>query len=691
MAKKEDIRNIGIMAHIDAGKTTTTERILFYSGRIHRMGEVHDGNATMDWMDQEQDRGITITSAVTTLSWKKRQINIIDTPGHVDFTAEVERSLRVLDGAVGVFCGVGGVEPQSETVWAQSERYNIPKIAYVNKLDRVGADFETTFKSIKERLAKSAVAIQFPIGKEADFQAIVDVVKGVAYYFDQEEYGSKMVAKEIPESAKDEFHFYRELLFDVLSEFDDAFMEKVLEEQEISEEEILAVLRKATLSLKVTPVLCGSSLKNMGVRLLMDAIGNLLPSPVDKAEFQVLEKGELKSFAPSDSMPLVLVYKVQLDKHMGKLLYARVYSGKIKKGDVLINQETGKKEKVMRILQMHSNKTTDLNEVGYGDIATLVGPKAVKTGQTLAGRGVSVELPKMNFPEAVISMVIEPQTKGDYDKLIGSLKRLEEEDPTFFVREDENSGQIVISGMGELHLEVLIYRLKNEFGVQANVGKPQVAYRETILDAVEYEEVFAREIKGKNHYAKVKVRVSGLMREDSESSQNLYEAKACFGDVSDEFLAAAKEGALGGCAAGPIFSWPVRGVKIELLAAEMKEGESSSLAFSIATSTAVGRALSQADATFLEPIVKAVVLSPEEYVGDIIADLNGKRGKVVDIQNLGVRQQLVCQVPISELFGYTTRLRNLSKGRAVMSMEFLKYDLVPAKVKEAIIEKTRGY
>ncbi len=689
MAKKEDIRNIGIMAHIDAGKTTTTERILFYSGRIHRMGEVHDGNATMDWMDQEQDRGITITSAVTTLSWKKKQVNIIDTPGHVDFTAEVERSLRVLDGAVGVFCGVGGVEPQSETVWAQSERYNIPKIVYINKLDRVGADFERTLANIKQRLVDGAIAIQFPLGKEGEFEAIVDVVKGVAYYFDQEEYGSKMVAKEIPTNAQDEYHMYRELLLEALCEVDDEFMEKVLEEQELKAEDILAVLRKATIALKVVPVLCGSSLKNMGVRLLMDAIGDLLPSPVDKKEFQVLEKDELKSFTPNETVPLALVYKVQIDKHMGKLLYARVYSGKIRKGEVLINQETGKKEKVMRILQMHSNKTTDLSEVSYGDIATFVGPKDVKTGQTLAGRGVSVQLPKMNFPEAVISMVVEPQTKGDYDKLISSLKRLAEEDPTFFVREDENSGQIVISGMGELHLEVLVYRLKNELGVDANVGKPQVAYRETILDAVEYEEEFDREIKGKNHYAKVKVRVSPLM--SGESSQNFYETSLNSQDLSEEFLLAAKEGALGGCAAGPIFSWPVRGVKIELLAARMKEGDSSGLAFSIATSTAVSRALSQAKVTFLEPIVKAVVLSPEEYVGDIIADLNGKRGKVVDTQNLGVRQQIVCEVPISELFGYTTRLRNLSKGRAVMSMEFLKYSLVPIKVKEAIIEKTRGF
>ena len=358
---------------------------------------------------------------------------------------------------------------------------------------------------------------------------------------------------------------------------------------------------------------------------------------------------------------------------------------------MLINRQTGKKEKIMRILQMHSNKTTDLNEVGYGDIATFVGPKDVETGQTLAGRGVSVELPKMNFPEAVISMVVEPQTKGDYDRLIGSLKRLAEEDPTFFVREDENSGQIVISGMGELHLEVLIYRLKSEFGVQANVGKPQVAYRETILNSAEYTEEFAREIKGKNHYAKVKVRVSGLMGGGSDDSQNKYESAVGVGSLTPEFLKAAEEGALGGCAAGPIFSWPVRGVKIELLEAQMKEGESSELAFSIAASTAVSRALSEAKATFLEPIVKAVVLSPEEYVGDIIADLNGKRGKVVDIQNLGVRQQVICEVPVSELFGYTTRLRNLSKGRALMSMEFLKYDLVPTKVKEAIIEKTRGY
>ena len=691
MAKKEDIRNIGIMAHIDAGKTTTTERILFYSGRIHRMGEVHDGNATMDWMDQEQDRGITITSAVTTLSWKKRQINIIDTPGHVDFTAEVERSLRVLDGAVGVFCGVGGVEPQSETVWAQSERYNIPKIAYINKLDRVGANFEKTFKDIKERLASGALAIQFPLGEEGEFEAIVDVIKGVAYYFDQEEYGSKMVVKDIPDFAQEKFLLYRELLLDALSEVDDDFMEKVLEEQEIDPDEIVAVLRKATIALKVTPVLCGSSLKNMGVRLLMDAVGDLLPSPVDKKDFQVLEKGELKSFSPSDTKPLALVYKIQIDKHMGKLLFARIYSGKIRKGDLLINQETGKKEKVMRILQMHSNKTTDLNEVGYGDIATFVGPKDVKTGQTLAGRGVNVKLPKMNFPEAVISMVVEPQTKGDYDKLIGSLKRLEEEDPTFFVREDENSGQIVISGMGELHLEVLVYRLKNEFGVQANVGKPQVAYRETILDAVEYEETFDREIKGKTHYAKVKVRVSPLLQPEDKGSKNLYQTDLSPSDLSEEFLLAAKEGSLGGCAAGPILSWPVRGVKIELLAAEMKDGESSGVAFSIAASTAVSRALSQANATFLEPIVKAVVLSPEEYVGDIIADLNGKRGKVVDIQNMNIRQQIICEVPISELFGYTTRLRNLSKGRAVMSMEFLKYALVPNKIKKAIIEKTRGF
>ncbi len=690
MANRENIRNIGIMAHIDAGKTTTTERILFYSGRIHRMGEVHDGNATMDWMDQEQDRGITITSAVTSFSWKKRQINIIDTPGHVDFTAEVERSLRVLDGAVGVFCGVGGVEPQSETVWAQSERYNIPKIAYVNKLDRMGADFERTLEDIRERLSPGALAIQFPIGKEADFKAIVDVVRGVAYYFDQEEYGSNMVEKEIPEEAQDEYNMYRELLLDVLSEHDDSLMEKILEERELTANEIVPVLRKATISLKVTPVLCGSSFKNMGVRLLMDAIGDLLPSPVDKPDFQIIKDGKLSTLAPADNVPLALIYKIQIDKHVGKLLYARVYSGTIKKGDTLTNQDTGKKERVMRILQMHSNKTKDLNEISYGDIATFVGPKDVKTGQTLAGRGVKFELPKMNFPEAVISMVVEPETKGDYDKLMDSLKRLEDEDPTFFVKEDKNSGQIVISGMGELHLEVLVYRLKNEFGVNANVGTPQVAYRETILDSVEFEEEFDRELKGKKHYAKVKVQISPLL-DSEEKSKNVYEMAVTKGDLSPEFLRAIKEGALGGCAAGPIFSWAVRNVKIEVVNVETKEGESSELAFSIATSTAVSRALSEARATFLEPIVKAVVLSPEEYVGDIIADLNGKRGKVLDIKHMEARQQVVCEVPVSELFGYTTRLRNLSKGRASMSMEFLKYDLVPEKIKEAIIEKTRGY
>jgi len=686
----QNIRNIGIMAHIDAGKTTTTERILFYTGTIHKMGEVHDGNTTMDWMEQEQERGITITSAVTTCFWKKTQINIIDTPGHVDFTAEVERSLRVLDGAIAIFCGVGGVEPQSETVWAQSEKYKIPKIAYINKLDRTGASFDLAIEMIRDRLTKKAIPLQIPIGKESNFIGIIDLVLQKAYFFDQNIYGSQMIEKPIPSQYLQKTQTYRDLLLEELSEYDDELLEMVLDNAEIPTSKIVHITRLATINMNIVPVFCGSSLKNIGVRLLLNAVNNFLPSPCDIPKIEVLNDSK-RDFLDEDSSKIVaLAYKMQIDKHVGKMMFVRVYSGTIKKGATLFNQTSKKKEKITRILQMHSNKTKDVTQVSVGDIATLVGTKFTKTGDTLTSIGSNISLSKMSFPETVISLIIEPLTKADQKRLLISLKKLEEEDPTFSVRQDENSGQTVISGMGELHLEVLIYRLKSEFGVKANVGSPQVAYRETIVNSAKAKETFEPELASKSNFAEVEVRVSPIM-DSKDKRTNIFKNSIAPDVIPSEFFSAIKQGAMNSLSAGPLLCLPVKNVLVEILGGAFRQADSTQTAFSIAASTAVSKALQKAKANFLEPIVKVVVLSPNEYLGDIIGDLNSKRGKVLEIKSLGNRQEIFAEAPVSELFGYATKLRNLSKGRAVFSSEFLKYEEVPKKIFDEILKKSRGY
>ncbi|MDP8204494.1 MAG: elongation factor G [Candidatus Tenebribacter mawsonii] len=698
MSKKKDlseIRNIGIMAHIDAGKTTTSERILFYTGIIHRMGEVHDGNAVMDWMDQEKERGITITSAVTTCFWKKKQINIIDTPGHVDFTAEVERSLRILDGAIGVFCAVGGVEPQSETVWHQADRYNVPRIAFINKMDRSGADFEHVIDMINDRLTKNALAVQLPIGQEDSFEGIIDLISMKAVYFDKETMGLKYHTKNIPDELLETAESMRNKLLEQLSEFDDILMEKYLEDNEISEADIISVIRTGVIKHQFVPVLCGSSLKNKGVQLLLDAINNFLPSPLDvpPAIGTKIENGEEILVQPNPDGPFsALAFKVQVDKFVGKLIYIRVYSGSIKRGDPIVNQTTGKKERVSRVLQVHSNKKKDIFDLNAGDIAALVGPKDIKTGDTLTSGDLNLFLAPITFPDSVISIAIEPKTKADKDNLDISLRKLEEEDPTFRVSQHKDTGQTLISGMGELHLEIIIDRLKREFNVQANVGNPQVAYRESITNQVKAHGEFIREMNGKGHYAVIDLKLSPLKFDELKPGEknrfiNSVEPEV----IPKEFWKAIQNSSLNACLDGPLMSSPIERVRIELVGGKFNEVDSSETAFSIASSIAVNNGLRKAKAIVMEPIMLVSIISPEDFVGEIIGDVNSKRGRIEHIRSSNQKQEITAHIPMSELFGYSTRLRSISQGRADYTMEYLKHEKTPTNIQEKILKKVRGY
>ena len=690
------IRNIGIMAHIDAGKTTTTERMLFYTGIIHKMGEVHDGNAVMDWMAQEKERGITITSAVTTCFWNKKQINIIDTPGHVDFTAEVERSLRILDGAVGIFCAVGGVEPQSETVWHQADRYKVPRIAYINKMDRTGADFDHVVDMIHDRLTPNALPIQIPIGREDNFYGIIDLISMQAFYFDQQTLGLKYTTREIPAEYQKNADEHKSNLLEHISEFNDELMEKYLEGKDIPEEEIAATIQNATRHRQFVPIMCGSSLKNTGVQLLLDAIVEYLPSPLDIPPATGIKKktNEKIDIYPNINEPFsALAYKVQMDKYVGKLIYVRVYSGSIKRSGTILNQTTGKRERISRILQMHSNKKKDIFELKAGDIAALVGPKNIRTGDTITAIGKDVLLSQITFPNTVISVAIEPKTQADKENLEESLRKLEEEDPTFNVNQHKDTGQTLISGMGELHLEIIIDRLRREFNVHANVGIPQVTYRETIESVVETEGEFIRELSGKGHFAVVNFRLSPLKLEDLLPGQkNIFENAITTDIIPHEFWFVIQESALNACLDGPLMSSPVERVKIELIGGKSNEVDSSETAFSIASSIAIGKGLRKANTVIMEPVMLVNVITPEDFVGDIIGDINSKRGRIEHLRsNTNKKQEITADIPMSELFGYATRLRSISQGRAIYTMEYLKHEKVPANIQEKILKKVRGY
>ncbi len=698
MSELTNIRNIGIIAHIDAGKTTTTERILFYTDSIHKMGEVHDGNTTTDWMDQEKERGITITSATITCFWKNNQINIIDTPGHVDFTAEVERALRVLDGSIGIFCAVGGVEPQSETVWHQADKYNVPRIAYINKMDRLGADFENVFDMIKSRLTPNAICVHLPIGKEDNFRGVIDLLEMKAYYFDQQSFGRDYHTEEIPDSLLDSAEIAREALIDKIAEYDDELMENFLENIKISPLIIRRALRKAVLQNKVIPVFTGSSLKNIGVQLLLDGVNDFLPSPLDIETTIAINKenNETVEVNPDPNSKFsALAFKVQIDKFVGKLVYIRVYSGSLKKGEIFYNQTNGKKERAARLLQMQSNRKHDIEIIRAGDIAAVVGSKFTITGDTITEDNYPIILSKMEFPDSVIAIAIEPKTKADQDLLSDALIRFQEEDPTFKVRQDKDTGQTLLTGMGELHLDIILDRLKREYNLNLTQGNPQVTYKETITEICEVTEEFRRELNGKVAYAKIKLR---LLPYNSENDKNnLDKKKNIFLNrlkpevFPENLISAIEESALNSCTDGPLVSGQVEGLKIELIGGDYNPTESNDIAFRIATGMAVSKGLHQAGTTIMEPIMLVTIITPGDFTGDIIGDVNSKRGKIHEIRLQNLKQEIVSEIPLSELFGYSTRIRSLSQGRAVFTMEFLKYEKVPFSVQQNILKKIRGY
>ena len=689
MAKRfplEKLRNIGIMAHIDAGKTTTTERILFYTGRLHRMGEVHEGSATMDWMEQEKERGITITSAATTCFWRDHRINIIDTPGHVDFTAEVERSLRVLDGAVALFCAVGGVEPQSETVWRQADKYGVPRIAFVNKMERVGADFYNVVEMIKVRLGAHPVPVQIPIGEGDMFNGLVDLIKMKAVIYDESTLGTKWYEEEIPRDMLEKAEEYRTILVEAAAEFDDQLMEKYFEGEEITEEELKAAIRKGTLSNHLVPVLLGSAFKNKGIQRLLDAVIDYLPSPLDIAAVKGIDPRTEKEVIRevSDDAPFTaLAFKVMTDPYVGKLTFFRVYSGSVKAGSYVYNSNTGKKERLGRILQMHANHREDIDEVFTGDIAAAVGLKATRTGHTLCDPNKPIVLESMKFPEPVISVAIEPKTKADADKLGDALAKLSDEDPTFRVSTDEETGQTLISGMGELHLEIIVDRLLREFKVEARVGRPQVAYKETITEKVKVEGKFIRQSGGRGQYGHVIMEV-----EPNEQGKGFeFENKIVGGVIPKEFIPAVKLGVEDALKNGVLAGYPVVDVKATLLDGSYHEVDSSEMAFRIAGSMATKEALSKGKPILLEPIMDVEVVVPEEYMGDVIGDLNSRRGKITGILPRKDAQVVEALVPLAEMFGYATRLRSITQGRAVYTMQFHHYESVPKEVADKIVER----
>ena len=679
----DHVRNIGIMAHIDAGKTTTTERILFYTGRTHRMGEVHEGMATMDWMEQEQERGITITSAATTCEWRGHQINIIDTPGHVDFTVEVERSLRVLDGAVAVFSAKGGVEPQSETVWRQATKYGVPRLAYINKMDITGADFHRVVEMMRERLKANAVPIQLPIGREADFTGIVDLIHMKAEIY-KDEKGTVMDETDIPASIREEAEEAHAALVEAVAETDDALMEKYLEGETLSIEEIQQGIRKATIAGQMNPVLCGTSYRNKGVQPLLDAIVDYLPSPLDIPPVSGTDvKGEdTIEREASDNAPFsALAFKIMADPYVGKLAFFRVYSGTLKSGSYVYNSTKGKRERVGRILRMHANHREEIEEVFAGDIAAAVGLKDTTTGDTLCAENRPIILESMEFPEPVIRVAIEPKTKAGADKMSMALVRLAEEDPTFKTYTDEATGQTIIAGMGELHLEIIVDRLLREFKVEANVGAPQVAYRETIRRPADQDTKYARQSGGKGQYGHVKIKI-----EPNEAGKGYEFVNAIVGGaIPKEFIGPIDQGIQGAMQAGVLAGYPVVDVKVTLYDGSYHEVDSSEMAFKIAGSMAFKEAMRKADPVILEPIMKVAVIVPDEYMGDVIGDINARRGQIQGTESRSGTQQIDALVPLSNMFGYATDLRSKTQGRGQYSMEPSHYIDVPKSIAESIM------
>lgn len=682
------IRNIGIMAHIDAGKTTTTERILYYSGKVHRMGEVDKGTATMDWMSQEQERGITITSAATTCTWNNCVINIIDTPGHVDFTVEVERSLRILDSAIGIFCAVAGVQPQSETVWRQADRYRIPRIAYINKMDRIGADYYRAVEMINDVLGSNALPIQLPVGAEDSFKGIIDILKKQAYIY-EDDLGEKYTVRDLTDEEKEEVEYYRNLLLEKLSEYDDNILEKYLEGEEISLEEINRSLRNETIKNNIVPVLCGSSFKNKGVQMLLDAVVNYLPSPQDIPAVEGLEpdsgENKVRQSDVNESM-CALAFKVTTDPYVGKLTYFRVYSGSLKVGQLIYNSTKGKKERITKILKMHANHREEIEEAFAGDIVAGVGFKYTTTGDTLCEENEPIVLEAISFPDPVIDIAIEPKTKADQDRIGESLQKLAEEDPTFRTKVNEETGQTIISGMGELHLEVIIDRLLKEFKVNANVGKPQVSYKETITTSAQAEATFERQAGGRGLFAHVVLGVKPL----SEGEGKQFVDKSSPEDIPKEFVPAVKLGIFEALQAGILAGYPVDDLEITLLGGTFHEVDSTEQAFKVAGSMAIKQALSNAKACLLEPIMDVEIIAPEEYVGDIISDLNSRRGRVLAMEENRESKIIKGTVPLAETFGYATSLRSASQGRATFSMQLKNYAQVPESRSKQIIARRYG-
>ncbi len=683
-------RNIGIMAHIDAGKTTTTERILFYTGKSHKIGEVHDGAATMDWMVQEQERGITITSAATTCFWKDHRIQIIDTPGHVDFTVEVERSLRVLDGTCAVFCAVGGVEPQSETVWRQADTYGVPRIAYINKMDRTGADFMNVVQMMKDRLKTRPVLLQLPIGAEDKFTGIVDLVAMNAIHFNEDDNGINPTIEEIPADYADEAEMYRHELVEAAAEFDDDLLEKFLGDEPIETDELVAAIRKATIACAVTPVTCGASFKNKGVQPLLDAILDYLPSPLDIAAVKGIDlktDEEVERPASDDAPFAALAFKVMTDPYVGKLTYFRVYSGKMSSGSYVLNATKGHKERIGRLLEMHANHREDTDQVFAGDIVAAVGLKNTTTGDTLCTDDAPVLLESMVFPDPVIDIAIEPKTKAEQEKLGTALAKLAEEDPTFRVRTDEETGQTIIAGMGELHLEVIVDRLMREFKVEANVGKPQVAYRETAGKRVDDVDMkFARQTGGRGQYGHVVINVVPQQPGDGY----VFESKIVGGAIPKEYIPAVDKGIQEAITSGVLAGYPVVDIKVELVDGSYHEVDSSEMAFKVAGSMAIKEGLRKATPTLLEPMMAVEVNTPEEFMGDVMGDLSSRRGHIEGMEPRGGAQVIRAKVPLANMFGYATDLRSRTQGRAAYTMQFKAYEPVPKSIAEEIVSKVRG-
>ncbi len=684
----ENTRNIGIMAHIDAGKTTTTERILFYSGRTHKLGEVHEGGATMDWMEQERERGITITSAATTCHWNGCRINIIDTPGHVDFTVEVERSLRVLDGAVAVFCAKGGVEPQSETVWRQADRYQVPRLAYVNKMDIGGANFYRVVEQIRERLKATPVPIQLPIGSEDSFSGIVDLVKMRAFLYTND-LGTDIQETEIPADLKEKAETYRAELLEAAATTDDALLEKYLGGEEIGVDELKRAIRAATIAGVFVPVVCGTSYRNRGVQKLLDAVVDFLPSPLDVPPVKGTLPGkdeETEERVAGDDEPFsALAFKIATDPFVGKLCFVRVYSGKALTGSTVYNSTKGKRERLGRIVLMHANHRQDVEEISAGDIAAIVGVKNTTTGDTLCDEKHPIVLENMVFPDPVIRVAIEPKTKVGQEKMGIALSKLAEEDPTFRTYTDEETGQTIIAGMGELHLEIIVDRLLREFRVEANVGKPQVSYHEAIRKAATVDTKYARQSGGHGQYAHVKMTIEPIVAEDGAASGFEFVNTVTGGNIPKEYIPAVETGVRGAMDSGVLAGYPVTGVRVNVFDGSYHEVDSSELAFKICGSMAFKEAMKQADPILTEPIMKVSVVVPDEYMGDVIGDISSRRGQILGMEPTGTSQQINCMVPLSEMFGYATDLRSKTQGRGIYTMEPSHYAQVPASLQEKIV------